>query len=121
MPAGERATEVCSPVDVTPSLGYKPGWTFKLAVRADGDWLCIRAVTVDSNNRTNTRATGHMFKLPEEPMTLRQFARWAFDRCLLCELHEAGEFFSVDGFRPFFPNHQDEGSPYELVERWESP
>ena len=39
---------------------------------------------------------------------------------LQAELHEAGEFFELGGHRPFFPNHQDEGSPYERVERWES-
>jgi hypothetical protein len=42
-----------------------------------------------------------------------------FAKVLLCEQHEAGEFFTVNGFAPFYPNHQDEGSPYDLVERWE--
>lgn len=120
MAAGEQAQAVCSPADVARTLGYKPGWSFRLGGPLNR-FLCIRSVTTDSADVSRTRPTGHMFQLPDRPMTAREFARWAFDCCLLCELHEAGEFFSVDGFRPFFPNHQDEGSPYELVERWESP
>jgi hypothetical protein len=61
-----------------------------------------------------------MFELPDGSLAEREMARWVFDRLLLCEQHEAGEFFRLDGFRPFLPNHQDEGSPYERVERWES-
>lgn len=58
-----------------------------------------------------------MFEMPSFDDE-RSFARWVFGQLLLCEQHEAGEFFAVDGFRPFFPHHQDEGSPYELVENW---
>jgi hypothetical protein len=118
MDAGQQEPPPCCPADIIPSLVYKPGWQFKYDERRSGSRLCIRAVTVDSNQRTTTRATGHAFALPP-PMPYRDFVRWAFYCCLLCELHEAGEFFEANGLKPFYPNHQDEGSPYELVERWE--
>lgn len=93
-------------------LAYKPGWTFKLG-GPGGRKLCIFATTPDSQAPGRTRCTQHQFEIPAAGIT----ARWVFDCVLLAELHEAGEFFEVDGFRPFYPNHQDEGSPYELVER----
>jgi hypothetical protein len=97
-----------------PSLGYKPGWLFKVGGPGNR-FLCIYAETIDSQHQDRNRLTQHMFEIPNEG----DFVRWVFDCLLLCELHEAGEFFTVDGVAPFFPNHQDEGSPYELVDRRE--
>lgn len=106
-------------VDVS-RLTYKPGWTFKIG-GPESAYLCVFAQTADSGHPDRTRCTQHMFRLPDPIPDARSFARWVFDQLLLCELHEAGEFFQVDGFAPFYPHHQDEGSPYELVERWEKP
>lgn len=106
-----------SPAELVGSLGYKPGWTFKLGGPL-GRFLCVFATTADSCG-PGARCTQHMFEIPDG-LDDRQFYRWVFDRLLDCERHEAGEFFNVGGVRPFFPHHQDEGSPYELVERWES-
>lgn len=98
-------------------ISYKPGWTFKLGGPL-GRYLCVFATTPDSQQPSRQRTTQHMFELPD--VTGRELVRWVFDRLLLCELHEAGEFFTVDGSRPFYPHHQDEGSPYELVDRTEA-
>lgn len=100
------------------ALTYKPGWEFKVGGPGHR-FLCVFATTVDSADLTRQRCTQHMFEIPAG-LDGRQLVRWVFDRLLLAELHEAGEFFAVDGFRPYFPHHQDEGSPYELVERWET-
>ena len=118
MDAGEQPS-ICSPASIVPTLRYKPGWTFRIGGPLNG-YLCVRAVTVDSTDRHKTRPTGHMWPLPE-PMPERDFIRWVFSCLLLAEQHEAGEFFTVNDFAPFYPNHQDEGSPYDLVERWEHP
>lgn len=101
--------------ELAASLSYKPGWKFK-AGGPGGRSLCVFATTPDSNDPTRERTTQHMFEMPDD---CDDPVRWAFDSLLLAELHEAGEFFTVDGFRPFFPYHQDEGSPYELVDRRE--
>lgn len=96
-------------------LAYKPGWTFKVAGPL-GKFLCVYATTPDSLNPSRTRTTQHQFEIPD--IAGRDLVRWVFGCLLQAEQHEAGEFFTVDGHRPFFPHHQDEGSPYELVERW---
>ena len=100
------------------SLAYKPGWVFKVG-GPDRAFLCIFATTPDSMRLPLERTTQHMFRLPEWE-TVVAGARWVFGCLLQAELHEACEFFAVDGFRPHFPHHQEEGSPYELVDRWEA-
>lgn len=100
-------------------LSYKPGWSFKIAGPGN-QYLCIFSITPDSGQPERTRCTQHQFRLPDPPLNDREFARWVLDRLLQCEQHETCEFFRIDGFAPFYPNHQDEGSPYDLVERWES-
>ncbi len=100
------------------ALSYKPGWKFKIA-GPQSRFLCIFATTPDSLDPTRTRCTQHQFALPG-PLTREQFARWTLDRILQAERHETCEFFMLAGHRPFFPHHQDEGSPYEHVERWET-
>lgn len=106
---------VVDPAAFVASLRYKPGWKFKIGGPLNGS-LCIFATTPDSQNAARERTTQHMFALPM-PCPAPEFARWVFDCLLLCELHEAGEFFMVGDRRPFFPHHQEEGSPYELVDR----
>jgi len=98
-------------------VAYKPGWAFKVGGPLNR-YVCVFATTPDSNDPSRQRCTQHMFEAP--PLAdLHAAARWLFDRLLEAERHEAGEFFTVAGDRPFYPNHQDEGSPYELVDRWE--
>lgn len=101
-------------------LAYKPGWVFKVG-GPEGRFLCIFATTTDSQDQSQARCTQHMFEIPADGFTSdREAARWVLERLLLAEQHETCEFFTVDGVAPFFPHHQDEGSPYELVERWDS-
>lgn len=100
-------------------LTYKPGWRFRIGGPLNR-YLCVFATTPDSGTPQRSRCTQHMFEMPvcfdDEPAA----ARWVFGCVLQAELHEAGEFFAVDDFRPHYPHHEDEGSPYELVDRWET-
>lgn len=106
-----------TPAELAPRLNYKPGWAFK-AGGPDGQYLCVMVASLDSSNPSNYRNTQHMREVPGGlgPMAL---ARWVFAFVLDIERHEAGEFFAVEGHKPFFPNHQDEGDPYAYVERWD--
>lgn len=101
------------PVD---RLSYKPGWRFKRG-GPGGRFLCVFATTPDSLHPARERTTQHMFEIPDG-LDDRGFCRWVFDCLLQAERHEAAEFFQVDGVRPFWPNHQDEGDPYAHVEHW---
>ena len=104
-------------VSLVAGLRYKPGWVFKIGGPGN-TLLCVFATTPDSQHPTRQRTTQHQFPLPD--LSGLELVRWVFDQLILVELHEAGEFFQIDGRRPFFPHHQDEGSPYEHVERWET-
>jgi hypothetical protein len=98
-------------------LGYKPGWALKVAGPL-GRYLCVFARCPDSVRPGTERTTQHQFEIPDEVCGDREtFARWAFDRFLQIERHEAAEFFQFDGQRPFFPAHGD-GDPYEHREVW---
>lgn len=97
------------------SLSYKPGWSFRRGGPLRS-MLCIFATTPDSNDPRRSRCTQHQFPFPD--LEGRELVRWVHERVLDCERHEVGEFFTVGGHRPFMPHHQDEGSPYEHVERW---
>lgn len=114
------ATVVTDLAPLVASFTYKPGWRFKIAGPLNG-YLCAYALTPNSLASNTDRVTQHQFKLPPTPITVAEFARWLLDSMLLVERHEAAEFLAIDGFRPFWPHHQDDGSPYEHVERWETP
>lgn len=117
------AASVAAPTDLAPlveRVSYKPGWVLKVA-GPGGRFLCVHAVTADSNDPRQIRRTQHMFEVPADARDVRAWARWIFECLLLVEQHEAGEFFTLDTRRPFFPYHEDEGSPYARVERWEDP
>lgn len=103
-------------VDIAVRLNYKPGWSFRMG-GPGGRYLCVTVTSLDSSNPTNYRNTQHMRELPAG-LAGRPLIRWVFDFILDIERHEAAEFFSVEGVRPFFPHHQDEGDPYAHVERW---
>ena len=118
MTDGAAGTERLVPAALVATLAYKPGWKFKIGGPLNG-YLCVFATTPDSNNPVVDRTTQHMFQIPAFYGNPSCFYRWVFHKLLLCEQHEAGEFFRVADRRPFMPHHQDEGSPYELVERWE--
>lgn len=100
------------------SLVYRPGWVFKLG-GPGREMLCIFARTADTLHPERQRTTQHQFAIPAEAAgDLPAFARWVLARLMQVERHEAAEWLQVAGRRPFWPNHQDEGSPYEPVERW---
>lgn len=102
------------------TLVYKPGWTLIVKRRADGDMFVAAAHNTDSSDHTRKRTTGFSWRIPDGVRDDRKvWARWVFARLLEAERHEAGEFFAIDGERPFYPNHS-EGDPYEAVEHWGS-
>lgn len=105
-------------IDVS-RLSYKPGWRFKIAGPLNR-YLCVYATTPDSLNPDQNRTTQHQFKMPDGGFADdRELARWVLNSLFLAERHETCEFFTLDGVAVFWPHHQDEGDPYEIVERLE--
>lgn len=59
----------------------------------------------------------HYMPVPPASYNESSWLRWLFNQCLLVETHECGEFFKVDGVRPFAPHHGPGNDPYTMFER----
>lgn len=102
---------------VVGAVRYKPGWTFGFHGGA-GDCLFLRidVETVDPVTR-EAALVGHRMPVPWEPWTADQWVDWVFQQILLIEGHEAGEFFTVGGERPYLPEHGPGVDVYALQRR----
>jgi hypothetical protein len=80
--------------------------------------LVIRTQGYDSYHpeRGEVYRVYHYFPVPPAAYDRRAWLRWLFDQFCLVELHEAMEFFVVDGYRPFAPNHGPGRNPYSVLE-----
>ena len=122
--------------ELVDKIAYKPGFTFKIARLPGGRTLSIMAETIDSaliprpprgippaaGPDYQTRRTQHLFQIPPEPLDAE---RWVYECLRAVETHELGEFFRVDGERPFMPYHEDEldggvQTAYSFVDRRET-
>ena len=106
------------------SIRYKSGWSIRLGGPARA-YLCATSLNPNSTPPHDPIRTGHMFALPRhlllgDPRDLavrRALIRWVFAQLLLAEQHEAGEWFSWEGRRVYFPGHQGD-NPYTIRECW---
>lgn len=106
--------------DVVSRARYRPGWTFELGdmprhAGAHGLTLKITAQTVDSYSHGEPYTAAHYFWVPAESHDFASWQRWLFDQILLVERHEAMEFFTVDGERPYPPGHGRGNAPYHQL------
>lgn len=102
---------------LVPRLKYKPGWAFSLIRRYDNDGsggltLVIYSESVDSYDFDKVSRVNHPFLVPPASYNERNWLAWVFDCIQKVETHEAGEFFKVDGVRPFAPHHGNNENPY---------
>lgn len=109
---------------VVAAIRYKPGWGIRLGGPA-GQYLCATARNPDSSPPHDPTHTGHMFPLPlgfaeldDTPESRATVVRWVYECLLLAERHEAGEWFSFEHRRVFFPGHQGV-DPYAHLEHWQ--
>lgn len=86
-------------------LTYRPGWTFTLDDRGGQPTLVIRGVCPDAYRPGRTIATRGCFPIDATLRDELALRSWVFERLLEMEHHEAGEFFVVDGERPYAPAH----------------
>lgn len=118
------------------SLGYKKGWTFRLADLDRGQGsagltLVINITGPNSYRPWETISVNHYMPVPPAAFDMRSWRRWLFDQVLLVERHEACEFllFHIDeagnlspdpdsGYaeRPWAPSHGPGNDPYLIRE-----
>jgi hypothetical protein len=90
---------------------YKPGWRFKIA----GDYedpprppgpgaIQVTFQAPDAYHPKRVVPIISVIAIPDQPEDEDRLARWLFDRILDIERHEAGEWFVIDGRRPFDPH-----------------
>lgn len=105
--------------ELVDGVRYRPGWAFQLveAPRNDGvNGLALVLVvqTVDAYGEETHRPVSiyFPFMVPPEVRSRDGWKRWLYDRIEDAERHERGEFFEVDGEKPFAPRHYPEADGY---------
>lgn len=101
---------------------YRPGWKVWLTDTEDrgqgclGLTLTIMTSTVNSYDPNAPMRVRHLFPVPAASYNQESWLRWLFEQFLLVERHEAMEFFTIDGGKPFAPNHGPGWDPYIVTQ-----
>lgn len=103
------------------NLRYKPGWYFTLndidrGQGSRGLTLIINIHTLNSYRPEERISVNHYMIVPAANYDERSWRRWLFDQVLLVERHEACEFFTLDGDKPYAPSHGPGSDPYLIRE-----
>jgi hypothetical protein len=102
-------------------LEYRDGWDFSLVdldrgQGSKGLTLIIRVTTVNSYPPHEPLRVAHYMPVPPAAYDERSWQRWLFEQILLVERHEACEFFTLDGNKPYAPSHGPGNDPYLVRE-----
>lgn len=108
--------------DLVAKLTYKDGWAFYLhdldrGQGSKGLTLIIRITVPDSYRHGEKITVLHYMIVPAAAFDTQSWQRWLLDQILLVEQHEACEFFQIDGFRPYAPNHGPGHNPYTIFDQ----
>jgi hypothetical protein len=107
--------------DLVERLEYKSSWRFSLQHRDRGQGsigltLTIQITGPDSYDPLQVIRVNHFFTVPPAAYQRHAWRRWLLEQILLVERHEACEFFTVDGEKPFAPHHGPGEDPYTIFE-----
>lgn len=108
--------------DLVAHLSYRRGWNFRIDKDLDrgqgsrGATLLITVHTVNSYDQDEPKGVVHYMLIPPAAYNRQSWQRWLLEQVLLVEQHEACEFFTVDGAKPFAPRHGPGNDPYTIVE-----
>lgn len=94
----------------------KPGWKFALENEEDALRLVITVPGFNSYSPELPLTVRHFFPVPIATYNEKTWRRWIFEMSLRVENHEIGEWFKVDGRRPFAPLHGPGEDPYTVHE-----
>jgi hypothetical protein len=104
--------------DLVEQLDYK-GWEVYLTDLDRGQGsagltLVITREGPDTYHPERVIRVNHYMPVPPAAYTVASWQRWLFEQFLLVERHEAAEFFTISGNRPFAPNHGFGEDPYTI-------
>jgi hypothetical protein len=105
--------------ELVPRITYKPSWTFVLTEidrgqGCGGTTLLIGATVTDSVSGGTTNVL-HLMPVLPAAYDEESWLYWIFEQIQMVELHEAMEFFQVDGVAPYFSEHAPGRNPYALM------
>lgn len=111
---------------------YRPGWSVELHDDYPRDFapedprrispigrgmsLVITTDTLNSYPPHQRIRVDHLFIVPAATYDEPSWRRWLFDQFVKVETHEAAEFFTLSGEKPYAPNHGPGADPYMLTE-----
>lgn len=109
---------------IVEAVAYRPGWSMRLTkpdfVRDPGCVGTTFVVLTHGHNAYHQEDDDygvlHYFPVPAATYDDASWTRWVLDRLLEVETHEACEFLTVDGHRPFAPVHAPGHNPYTVRE-----
>lgn len=78
--------------------------------------LVIQTFTFNSYDQDERVAVNHFFIVPAATYDKRSWRRWLLEQFIKVEVHEACEFFSIDGEFPYAPSHGPGNDPYMVRE-----
>jgi hypothetical protein len=107
--------------DLVQRCRYRPGWGVWLEHEDRGQdsvglTLTICTNTVNSYPPHEPMRVRHLFIVPAASYDERSWRRWLFECYHQVEYHEAMEFFTIDGEKPYAPSHGPGNDPYLLRE-----
>lgn len=107
--------------DLVKKVSYRPGWRCWLhdidrGQESVGLTLTILVETVNSYPPHNPLRVQHLFIVPAASYDRQSWQRWLLEQFLLVERHEACEFFTIDGEKPYAPHHGPGEDPYIIFD-----
>lgn len=107
--------------DLVERCTYRRGWRIWLGPddrgqESKGLTLVITTNTVNSYDHDAPMAVNHLFIVPAAAYDERSWRRWLFECFHQVELHEAMEFFTIGGQKPYAPSHGPGNDPYMVRE-----
>jgi hypothetical protein len=121
----QRGPEHVVPIlaQVVSEVAYKENWLFDLRYMSrptehyagsEGLTLIIAAPVPDSTKPGQWTRVEHWLAVPPTSWGRESWVRWVLDQIILVETHEAMEFYSVGGCKPYFPSHGPGHDPYAI-------
>jgi hypothetical protein len=120
-PMSQEAPYPTELADLVEKLEYKNGYRISLEHRNRGQGslgltLTIQITGPDSYDPNRIIRVNHFFPVPPASYLRHTWQRWLLEQILLVERHEACEFFTVAGEKPFAPHHGPGEDPYTVFE-----